>query len=920
MASSGISPRPRRVVGREPLLAQIQEHLSRGGGVLLSGPSGIGKTTLLNSLDFTTGTVTTGTVLRATAAEDERWISGGVLAGLLAQVPPEIVAALPDDFRAAATEVLTGRRDDGGMPLRHAWHLSLLAMAAKAPVLVLLDDAQWIDVVSAEVIAYGVRRVGSAPVRAVVAGRLPETVPLDEDGPSAIPPAALTPGPVLRLQVPPLTAGDLADLFDAYGLPARTAAAIHADSAGNPYLALTLAGAATDREPLPPSVALLVRERLAQLTPTERETLLWCALASRPTVRLLHRAGRGDAARDIARAAEVGLVVTDAENIRFTPPAAATLIADLANAEDRAAAHTDLAAAVTFDADRERHRALASADPGAAVARSLVLAAESAQRQGARDLAAELYLLAADRTPPEHQARRVQWLVAAAETAAVAARPELVRRAAHAVLAAEAAPLQRVKARMALIHLAGQGVAAERELFALAVVDAGDCPRSGGLLHLWRSWAAMINGWPAESSALSSRAATLARSVGDTSTEAMALATTALMKRLAGEPDFDEPLRLALALPPPDMDGWRHFSPVYVVARFAALDDRLDDARALYLGMLGVVERGAVEELINVLRGLAEVTGRMGRCRDAMDYAARAERVRGQARLSPAPGWHTSAMAELVGGSVTRALTYAERGVRASEQESDLVFLRRHLHLLGQALLRVGRPADAVSALRRIPELEAPRGIRDPTMLRWHSDLAAALVAVGDLDEAAALLADTRERLAAVPEPAGVAAQLDRAEASLLAARGDGDTAVELLRGAEAVFTALGQPLETGHCLLVRGRVERGQRRYAAARESARRAAALFTAAEAHPWTEHAERMLARLAGASAGAEAGRTRGELTATEARIGALVAEGASNREIADRLFISVKTVEATLTRVYRKLGIRSRTQLAAHLRDD
>ncbi|GAA3042451.1 helix-turn-helix transcriptional regulator [Actinokineospora globicatena] len=900
----------RGLVGRERVLARVRAGLEQGGGVLLTGPSGIGKTTILDAID------SGGRVLRATAAEAERWISGGVLAELLAQVPSAIIAALPEEFHRAATEVLVGRRDDGGMPLRHAWHLSLLAMAAKEPVLVLLDDAQWVDAASADVIAYAARRVGSAAVRTVVAGRLPEAVPLDDDGPRAVPPAALAPGPVLRLEVPPLSADDLAELLDAHGLPARTAAAIHADSAGNPYLALILAGAATDRDH-PPNVAALVRERLAGLTPAERETVLWCALASRPTVRLLLRAGRAEAVRDIARAAEVGLVVTDADRIRFTPPAAATMIADLADAGYRAAAHTTLAEVVSSDADRERHRALASADPDAATARALVVAAETAQRQGSRDLAAELYLLAADRTPRHERAQRLEWLVAAAQTGAVAARQDVVRRAADAVLAADSAPLQRVRVRMSLIHLAGQGVADEQELFALALADAGDCPRSGGLLWLWRAWAAMINGWPAASAEQAGRAVELARSVGDTSIESMALATIALMRRLAGDPDFEEPLRAALVLPPPDMDGWLHFSPASVVARFAALDDRLEDARAMYLGMLGMVERGAAEELVNVLRGLTEVAARLGRCREAMEYAARARRIGGEARLSPAPGWHTSAVAELAGGSVARAVTYAERGVRAAEQDSDLVFLRRHLHLLGQALVRTGRPAEAVVALRRIPELEAPRGIRDPTMLRWHADLATALVSVGEHDEAADLLSDTRDRLANVPEPAGVSAQLDRAEASLLAARGDADGAVDLLLGAESVFTALGQPLETGHCLLVRGRVERGRRRYAAAREPVLRAAALFAAASARPWADHADHVLTRLAGA---AEASQAPTDLTATESRIAALVAEGASNREIADRLFISVKTVEASLTRVYRKLGIRSRTQLAARLHTD
>ncbi len=107
------------------------------------------------------------------------------------------------------------------------------------------------------------------------------------------------------------------------------------------------------------------------------------------------------------------------------------------------------------------------------------------------------------------------------------------------------------------------------------------------------------------------------------------------------------------------------------------------------------------------------------------------------------------------------------------------------------------------------------------------------------------------------------------------------------------------------------GGAERRRRRYAAARLLIGAALAIFMSADARPWAEETERALARTEGSLAPEQG------LTSTELRIAQLVRDGASNREIASRLYLSVKTVEATLTRVYRKLGVRSRTQLSSRL---
>src|SRR6185436_20206655 len=109
---------------------------------------------------------------------------------------------------------------------------------------------------------------------------------------------------------------------------------------------------------------------------------------------------------------------------------------------------------------------------------------------------------------------------------------------------------------------------------------------------------------------------------------------------------------------------------------------------------------------------------------------------------------YNAAIAELAGGSVGRAGAYAERGCRASEQERDSIYLAPNLHALGQARLRGGDARGGVETLRRIRALERAQGVAEPSVLRWHSDLAAGLVAVGELEEAESTISSAREAVA----------------------------------------------------------------------------------------------------------------------------------------------------------------------------
>ncbi|GAA2278476.1 LuxR family transcriptional regulator [Actinomadura luteofluorescens] len=906
---------PPELAGRSALLASVESRIGRNGSVVLTGPSGIGKTALLEAV----GAAAAGRgefVLRVAGTETERWVPCSGLAELLDQLPGALTAELPRERLSGLPEPHPAASSDH-VACRLAFRGLLARCAEERPVLLLVDDAQWLDAESVHAVRYTVGRLGPRGVRAVVAGRWPDGFAAGD---------TWTPAPdAAHIPVPPLEPDELAEMFDGYGLPVRVVNTLHADSGGNPYLALALGGAFTGRvprhwrpAPLPQRVRAVIAERLARLPEGARETLLTAALAIRPTTDLLRRAGRAEAARDIGHAAGLGLLIAEGGGIRFTPPAVGTVLAESADAPHLARVHRALAEAVPDAAGRARHRALADPGPNAELAHSLVTAAEQAVRQGSHRMAAELYLLAADRSPAEPAAERTEWLVAAAETGASGGLPDLAHRAADAVLAADATRAQRVRVRLALLDLSGQGLTEMGELFAAALVDAESDPALLGQVRLRMALGTLVTGAPGRAEQEVDAALVHARDTGDTDLEARALAVRANIALIEGRGDYAGDLERARRLPEPALDGRLHMTPRYLAAYCAIFEDRLTEARAELLRLLALVERGSGEEVVHVLRNLSEVSARTGRCREALDFADRAMRVTEQAALSPGPAWYHGALAELAGGGIDRAVALAERGVRASEQENDVIFQSRLLHVLGVAQMRSGDVRTGVDTLRRIEALGQDRRLPSPMVLPWQCDLAEGFAVLGDTGRAAELIRTTRAAVGY--RGAGVTGRLDRAEAAVLAARGEPDAAVALLSEAAALFARLGQPLEAGHCLLDQARVERRRRRGAPARRAAEDALEIFSRCEARPWIQQARHRLSRLeTGLRDGpaAPGSVARASLTEGERRIAVLVGQGATNQQVANRLYLSVKTVEASLTRVYRKLGIRSRAQLGSLL---
>jgi DNA-binding CsgD family transcriptional regulator len=566
-------------------------------------------------------------------------------------------------------------------------------------------------------------------------------------------------------------------------------------------------------------------------------------------------------------------------------------------------------------------------------------------------------------------------LLAAALDAGAAGRLDLACTALARIDASGADPATRVHARIAVVDAIGQALSGLDALLAQALADAeaaGD-PALLSAVHLRLAWHAHLALGENERARRSANAAVRhAELSGDPEARAAALVMMARIQQLLGVPECSSTLRRALALGTTPRPGGVVNSPQWTAVRFALFADRLDQARHHLRGLTPRAERsGSFEDLRLVLRAAVEIEARAGFGVTAQRLAGRLLSLPGSDGASPGPAWHAAALAELAGGRLEQALRFAELGSESSAQEHDQIFLTRSLQVSGMVRLLLRDAAGAADDLRRVRQLERDQGIGDPATIRYHADLAEAFVALGDLTAAEETITSTRRAASALGRR-GVLASLDRAEGVKRAAEGDFARAEALLHRSERTFGKLGLPLERARVLLAQSVVEKRQRRIARSRDTRRAAEEAFAKAGAELWgpakpgtpRTGGEIGAGRGGGIGSGPPSGSGSGagpgsaaasaparsmeppstirrdvarastlssasvstpsaatpDLTAAEQRVVQLVAAGCANREIAATLFLSVKTVESVLTGVYRKLGVRSRTQLCLVLSSD
>ncbi|MFI7412117.1 ATP-binding protein [Streptomyces sp. NPDC049627] len=945
--------RPDQVIGREELFTAAREQLGRGGSVLLHGPAGIGKSTVLRALAAEYGGAAR-TVLRCSPTESESHLPFLALADLLGLVLDEVSDRLPAAQLTALEAALTGRGEStlqrDGLALRLAVLSALRALAETGPVLVVADDLQWLDPASAELLGFAARRLGDTPVRMLFAVRT--------DGQEYDRHLRAAPPDTLAVRLGPLSRAQMSALLDHRGftgLPRSTVRDIHRTSGGNALFALELGRALAENPtpprpgeplPVPTSLRALVLNRLEMLSEEARRTLLVASAGARPTLALLHAAGRANAEAETAQAAELGLLATEPEGpaVRFAHPMVSAALYAEAPAQERRAAHTALSTAASDPIERARHLALATTGTDPEVAARLAEAATLARDRGAPSVAAQLCLLAARHTPADGtagagtsatddnaadvpaaardagpvrtaglspEALRLQ----AVDDAITAGELDLARDIAREVLARTSVPAERVRAWIAVIDTAGHAMTEVDAIFPQALADAGEDPQLLALVHYQLTWRALlVKGDFDEAREEAAYAAELAARAGDRYTELMALAFQAQIETLMGHPDAPATIRRALEEPQDPRVASHHNGAGYSRFRWLIMSDQLPEARAAVTALLREVRRhGWVESEVHFLRGVAETELHSGQCGRALDLARESLRLARDTGIGEVASAVLTSLAEAAGGEVDRALALAREAVEHAEEDGDQMYVSRALAALGHAQLVAGDAQGAVRSLRRVREVEQGLGITDPARGRWHGDLAEALVRSGELTEAQDVVDVTREQALRLNRES-VLAVLDRAEALVRAARGERDTAVAQLTSAQDRLGKLGYGLEEARAAFALAQLRTG----APGPTSYDEAARLFRRCRALPWLRQveaaAEARPAEAVPTPASAPDGLAGLDgLAAMERQVAALVMEGATNREIAGRLFISVKTVEATLTRVYRKLGIRSRVDI-------
>jgi DNA-binding CsgD family transcriptional regulator len=394
---------------------------------------------------------------------------------------------------------------------------------------------------------------------------------------------------------------------------------------------------------------------------------------------------------------------------------------------------------------------------------------------------------------------------------------------------------------------------------------------------------------------------------------AEALAFSAAVDAMRGRRLDDGKLARALALEDPDRQVVVPSRPTFLAGFCMLCVGRLAEARVHFLaGRERLLERGQDTELPGAGIFLAWIECLRGNLVDAHAYAREA---------------HEAAVG--VGSDAFRGLTLAACAVvdayrgQAEEVRAEAAQALELLRQAGWTLqepwvwralgileLSLGNPAATASALEPLVQLvEAVGGVVVPLDADLPNAIEA-LVALGELQRAERLL----EILQAYGRSSGLAwplATAARCRGLLLAAQGASDGAQRALEEALDHHAGLEMPLERARTLLVCGQIQRRHKRKRAAWDSLAQALELFERAGAALWAKRAHEELGRV-----GVRPRAPQG-LTAAERRVAELAASGLTNQQVAAAAFMSHKTVEANLTRIYRKLGIRSRAELGVRL---
>lgn len=900
------------LVGRGDERAAVLAFLAREHdgpqGLVLEGPAGIGKSALLHAA--LAGVRDRGSLVLSTRATEAE--QGLVHVGLIDLLEDAIDSALeplaPPRRRALQSVLLLADPPPAPIdPRALALGLrdALQHLAARGPVLLTVDDVQWLDGPSYEVLSFALRRLHGGPVRVITAHRTGTPLPAGDEVPFLLPETEI-------LEVGPLSVGALHQLLrDRLSRPfaRQTLLRLHESSGGNPLLALELArDLDPDSDPLrelpaPRAWESLVRARFATLPPDTREALALVAALGAPRFSLLERSGVQEEVLHPAYAAR--LLVREDGVVRFAHPLLASAVYQDLGAR-RLALHSRLADVVTDPLTRARHLALSRDEPDEAVAAELARAAELATARGAAGVGAELLEHALRLTPAEATASRQDRALATARAQLAAGEWTRARAVLDALLdEAHTGPV-RAAALLQRAELEHDDLAVP--VLEQALREASEDPALRASIALRHAWARRFRVGFAQTLA-DIRAVTAQGDLLAPALRVEALILQVVLGRLVGDPstadDVEEAHRSAartgdrtLLREVDQLRPGHATAPRDVDAHREALERLLQ-------------EWEGQDELFasSVLWDLAWVELWAGRWALAAEHAARSREIGTQYGVDRNQDHIPLAWIAVHRGELERALQESERGLELCVTQ---IGFRPPLLEAVPGLVALCRQ-DATTAVAHLERADATARTlawRAAGARPWTFDYVEALVEAGRPDEAAAV-AQAWERDALRLGDERVQGRVLACRGLVLAGRADLEQAESVLRRAVARLDELGDAFGRARTQLVLGGVLRRGLRKSAAREVLEAAAVTFAQLGAPVWLARARQEL--------GSIGGRTRESgLTTAERRVAVLAAEGRTNREVAAELFLGERTVAGHLTRVYAKLGVRSRTELARRLR--
>jgi DNA-binding CsgD family transcriptional regulator len=911
-----------RVISREPQATAIADFVTSvvaaPSALVMEGEPGIGKTTLW--LEAIERARTAGfRVLAARPVAAESVLAYASLADMLSELDGHLLAQLPVPQRVALDHVLS--RDDAACAPADqraiaAGFLSVVTiLAEQSKVLVAVDDLQWLDTSSRLVVAFAARRlVGPVGVLA--------TVRAGAEGNAASWLQLPRPDDVTRITVPPMSIGALhAVISDRLGhsLSRPLMVRIEEASRGNPFYALELAKTMNSSQPetgmvLPDSLSELIRSKVRSLAPDVDDALLAVACLAAPTVGLVARGLASDpdtVARQLEDAENRGVLEINGDRIRFSHPIFARGVYNDAKPERRCAMHRRLSAVVDEPELRARHLALGSTTADAATLEALDSAAVTARNRGAPAAAAELVDLAiglGGRTPQRLIQAAAHHFTAGDPRRARALLDEAIGQLQPGATRAEAASL------LGYVRLLDDSFPEAAQLLESALDEAADDPGVLVPILVTLSFALFNAGRLDAASQRVDEAVARAEASGRADLVSQALSMRAMVLLLQGRGLDDAGMRRALELEDRRANMPFALRPSVHNAILRSCTGELDYAR---------------DELTRLRKECID-SGQEGEMMLVAFHGTLVEIWRGNFADAALIAEDTEQLARQLGGDLPlsvamtcRALLAAYTGradeTRAAVDEASAANRRcgsdrlgewpaTALTLLEVSLCNYRAALDAVEPL--LAKTEAMGDAMEIIAAAFVPEAVEAMVELGRLESAEKLVVRL-ERNGARLHRDWMLAVGGRGRGMLLAARGEVQAAIESVEQAMAAHERIAMPFEKARTRLLLGQLQRRQRMKDASMSSVSAALEAFEQLGAPLWAKRARTELGRVS------EGARHRQALSRSELRVAELAASGMTNRTIAATMFISPKTVESNLARIYAKLGIRSRAELGSHV---